>query len=387
MTSSPGIVCVNADGARAVFIPADDLTTLREMAGEILDDPRCAGPVPPLTALDELRNAVERATATPTTPLSLSEPVGKWLELLHDQADIKVALHEEGRLRIRLRCTACGKERLINPTREAQRAAQRAKKRKARRLSSTVESVTGFDLSHPYLSMARIFLNRVGSQQPSDDDEEETWVCERCDGVDFEIAPVVFCPGCRELRDENVLVTCPACRFSFLGTVREQTPWTDLRTARRNLNAALLAAHKSAFENGLWAGQFQALVDSLSGDEQPIAMCRCARPGELGRYVALLFTTAGLTWARESAFSATTSGTVPWPDVTGIEDPDTTNNRVTFESGLKLVLKAGDPVVFNDFRGSGVRLADRECTFDAAGVRELARGLWEENRRPRTMPR
>lgn len=96
MTSSPGIVCVNADGARAVFIPADDLTTLREMAGEILDDPRCAGPVPPLTALDELRNAVERATATPTTPLSLSEPVGKWLELLHDQADIKVALTRKG---------------------------------------------------------------------------------------------------------------------------------------------------------------------------------------------------------------------------------------------------------------------------------------------------
>jgi hypothetical protein len=110
------------------------------------------------------------------------------------------------------------------------------------------------------------------------------------------------------------------------------------------------------FENGLWPNQLQALVDAIEAEDRPLVMCRCGRPGESGRYLALLLTSEQLVWAWESPLSGTKSGRVHWRDVRTIHELGTP--AYPQYRGFRLECDDVDPVAVVNFRGTGVSFAD-----------------------------
>lgn len=190
---------------------------------------------------------------------------------------------------------------------------------------------------------------------------------------------MTFCPGCRALRDESILLTCPDCGFDFLGRLDENELWVPPGKAAGEAalagNVAALEEQAAGFENSLWPGQRQALLAALRQDERLCALCRCGLPGQVGRYVALLFTTQQLVWARESPVTAAESGAVPWSDVLAVESYNAAgppNDR-----GIRLGLRAGTSLVFNDFRGQGRTFGTDPASFTVESIYAMAHALWQ----------
>lgn len=145
--------------------------------------------------------------------------------------------------------------------------------------------------------------------------------------------------------------------------------WWCLLVVKR----AVFNQRAGRFENGLWAGQKKWLMEHFTRDEKLLGMCRCGFPGQIGRYVALLFTTERIAWARQSPVSSTSWATVPWREVGDVTNPSTTDKP--YDNGLRVTLDDGTVYTFNDFRGSGVDLGDRALDYDADSIRHLAERL------------
>ena len=156
-----------------------------------------------------------------------------------------------------------------------------------------------------------------------------------------------------------MLLRCPECEFEFLARRGGEPLWISTPDAMaqydRARHRAILGRRAKDFENGLWPNQLQALVDALDAPDEPLVMCRCGRPGETGRYMALLFTTEHLVWAWESPLSGTKHGKLHWRDVRTIQalgTPASPQHR-----GFR-VEGEGDVVAVVNFRGSGVSFTD-----------------------------
>ncbi|MER7367747.1 hypothetical protein [Nonomuraea wenchangensis] len=361
------------DTGQSLFLDAGGVTALREAAQEILAAPTSAGEPPDPAALQELAGLLDGAEEC----LAVPPDAGAWIGIIREREEIRRGLREQGRLRVRYRCRVCDLTLLVDPEREARKAAATDAATLSRQGGSVVRTAAAFDDDDPgqavFLAIVQAFQEGLKEQEAKE--HGLTRVCTACDSTDFEtVGLTAFCPGCRAPRAENLLLTCPDCGYDFRSLAAEGSGWQSAAEARRARNVARLGAAAAEFEKGLRDSMRDALAGALTGDEELIALCRCARPGEFGRYVALLFTSARLAWVRESWVSDLTSGEVRWADVTAVENPGA-ESKAEFESGLKLTTAHGDPEVFDDFRGKGVRLGELEVAFDGEGVRRLARLL------------
>jgi hypothetical protein len=210
--------------------------------------------------------------------------------------------------------------------------------------------------------------------------EQGDRICDKCKGSRLD-PPILatFCRKCHELRDENVLVKCPKCNFDFLSLERENL-WEGIEAATQkfelNVNLALLKEAISEFEDGLYRGQARALVEAISAEEILLGMCRCAWSTELGRHVALLFTSKKLVWSWETPISAADSGMVDWRDVRRVQNYN--DMGVPAFCGFQLDLRTGRSVRFTGFLGTGIRLSERTVNFSLHGIRELVTALAAE---------
>lgn len=369
---SGGVVLLSADQGRAVFLTGADLTMLEETLDVILNRPTVAGEPPDLDGLERLARAVELARED-NAPTVLSAIEESGLELIKNQAAIRANLP----MRIRRTCRECGHEQIVNPARQARTAPQPQPQAGGSNagVDTVATSMSLLSEGHPFLATLNLFSggSAAGTSEPQQP------VCGRCDGEDFGSDVVTICPGCRAFRDESILLACPECAFDFLSRRADDEFWVPPSQAAADAalaaNVALLKETAAGFENNLWSGQLQALVATLRPDEQLFGMCRCGLPNQVGRYVALLLTSRQLAWARESPMSNATSGTVLWPDVLAIHPFPGTG--APNERGIHLEIRNSPPLVFNNFRGRGIRFGAEQTVFTADSVHAMVHQLWQ----------
>ncbi len=367
MTAFGGVVLVGADQDKAVFLASTDLTMLEQTLDAIVRRPTVAGETPDLTGLERLAQAIELAREDSTaTILSPIEEAG--LELVKNQAALRAGLP----VRIRHTCRACGHAQITNPA----RSPSPAPASNSGFGDAVAESIDLLSDGHPILATLNLFVS--GSASEGDAPKQPQLVCGLCDGEEFSSAFVTVCLGCRAIRDESILFTCPECEFDYLSRTTGDEFWVSPERAAADAalarNVALLQEKAAGFENNLWPGQLRALTGMLRADEQLVGMCRCGLPGEVGRYVALLLTSQQLVWVRESARSAVTGGNVAWPDVRDVRPYLGTGS--TTDKGVQLSTGDGAPLVFNDFRGKGVTFDVEPEGFTVESVYLTVNRLW-----------
>ncbi|MEQ4721035.1 hypothetical protein [Nonomuraea sp. B19D2] len=378
MTESVGAVYLTAAQDRAVFMTGGELAVLGETLDKLQARPAVAGPPLEVEALTRLSRTVNLGQNGPSAPVVvLSAGEQRWLELVRCQEAIRQTLP----LRLRQVCTACGSDRILDPARRAKTAKKADATRTEPSGQSLMHSAELFNDDHPFLAVLNLLLNVDWSEEPAAEEQEP---CDRCDGDEFDRTPITFCPECRALRDESVLVRCSECGFDFLDGATADPLWTPVADAMARRNHATLRSRAGEFENALWPGQLEALVGAVGGDEQLVAMCRCARPGEIGRYVALLLTTEQLVWARESAFSEVKSGKVRWADMRAVREHGDQGDK--YEWGVEVETADGPPLAFTDFRGVGVGLGDAPPEFTADHLLRFMADL-HRDRKPLTAKR
>jgi len=332
-----------------VFLTGGDLEILRSMLDVLQARPTVAGPPLDVESVRRLARAVDFDGDAPSSPIVLSEGEQRCLELMRDQAVIRDKLPT----RVRQTCKACGDERIINPARLA-RAADEAKANASGKALLASAQLLGE--GHPVLATLNLLTGLGSGGGP----EEKPPICPRCEGDEYDHTPITFCPGCRAVRDESVLLRCPECEFEFLARRGDEPLWISTPDAvaqyDRARNQAALRRRAKDFENGLWPNQLQALVDAVDAGDRPLVMCRCGRPGEVGRYLALLLTTDHMVWAWESPLSGAKSGKLHWRDVRTIVELGTPANAQ--HRGFRLECTEGDPMAMVNFRGVGVGFDD-----------------------------
>lgn len=357
MEQTSGLV-ITADADRGAYLPADGVAAFRELLSHVLQRPSVAGPALDLDPFERLAAAL---AAGPEITIGSAE--ADILTLLSDQ----VALREKLPLRIRPTCAACGlaAEKLVNPTKpKAGRSGQ---------ISDAIISTVDMAVEHPVLAVVRL-MGGVGKLRAGT--IEDIAVCERCDGVEFDAPTVTFCPACRALRAESILLTCPDCQTDFRPPAQRPAFWTTVAQARARLrmeaHRARLETASTQVENSLYAGQKQFLVDALIPDEEPLGLFRCGRPSDTMRGVAVLVTTKQLVWAYELMTSKTTGAALAWADVVGVRE---TGPRTLV--ALEFHVAGAPPLILNRIKGTGVQLGARLMDFSTTGLHRLACELAE----------
>lgn len=358
---APGLVLASTDRSRAVYLNPAEAKALHDAVKVVMDRPTVAGPDLDATGWERLGRAldlVHEPAETRPAPIVLTPGEEAAYELLRRQLVIRANVP----LRIRRTCVDCGQERIDNPARADKPDAQSGPS-----VSSLVESGLLATDGHPILAAMNLLGGIVAA---GDQTRTSRDVCGRCDGDHFDSEVVTFCPGCRALRTESVLLTCTDCGFDFTTKAQQTQSWGDPDEATATLvritNTKTLKTASKTFENALWPGQIAAFIEALGPQDKLLAMCRCALPGQVGRYVALLVTDRRLIWSRESPISSATGGSLLWTEVAevrafGVDQPPT-------ERGFEVVPVDGPPVAFKDFRGQGLSLDDRQRGFTAADM-------------------
>jgi hypothetical protein len=373
MSEIVGAVYLTAARDRAVFLAGGDLDILRDLLDMLQARPTAAGPPLDVEAVARLSRAVDLDEDDDRLmpEIVLSDGEQQCLELLCDQ----LVIREKLPLRIRQACTACGDERITNPARQAEKPDAARLKVSGQSLLNSAKLLSD---GHPFLAALSFLVDLDSTDSPTPDQKS---VCTRCDGDEFTTVPVTFCPGCRAVRDESVLIRCPECDFDFNSRGTADPLWTSLPVAvqQHNLarNQATLRAWIGKFENGIWPGQSKALMDAVGPDDRLLAMCRCGLPGEVGRYVALLITTEQLVWAWKSPISDLKSGTAYWRDVRQVREQGNKNARPNW--GVRIEVASGKPVVLTDFRGTGLSAGEPPLVFTADTILRLMTGLHQQS--------
>jgi hypothetical protein len=365
----PGLVLAAPDRTRAVYLTPAEADTLHDAVKAATDRPTVAGPPPDLAAWERLGRAlslVHEPLRERPDPVVLSDGERDAFDHVRRQLAIRGALP----LRVRHTCVDCGRERIVNPARP--KPTPPPSGRSGPSGAVVAESAQLFSEGHPFLA-ALSFLGGMGGGDSAAKEAGDD-ACDRCDGDRFDSEVITFCPGCRAIRAESILLSCPDCGFDFGTRAGAADVWTDLAGASAKMALARTVAglidQVGTFENGLWPGQQAALIEALGPEDELLAMCRCALPGQMGRYVALLITDRQLVWSRQSAVSGTTGGSLQWTDATAVREYG--KDLPATERGVEIVPASGPSLVFKDFRGTGVSLDGQRRTFMAPDLYQLA---------------
>lgn len=369
MTEPVGIVLLTEAGDRGVFVRPVEIEAFRELIALILDTPTVAGPplIPgPLADLaDKLAVPLASGAGSPTE-IRLSPVDVECLTLLRHQ----IAIRQRLPLRIRRTCTTCGNTKIVNPN--------LVKKSNNGELLGTAADAAidtmGMVADGHYI---RAVIKVMGTASSIAGKTKEAGpVCEECEGQEFATPAVTYCPNCKKLRTETILLECPDCGADFVNPDERLGPWRPAELAladfRQIANIALFERYAPRFEKALYAGQKKALAEALTGDDELLCMCRCGRPGESLRAVALLLTTNQLIWARQLAAGDVTSGTIRWLAITRIGKlPPVKDHGQT----LEIETADGTRLALNGFKGVGTSFHDYSNAFTAESIANLISGL------------
>src|SRR3954469_23622891 len=151
-----------------------------------------------MPALRGVLAVIQPALSTPEgvdVQLELSDSERSIVELFHAQVWIRNGLP----VRISHECPTCGAKTLSN--RDYDALLERNRKMSA--LSGLGLAVTG--TVTPFFMVGRLLQLRK---------TDPDFVCPRCKGLDSLDSPVTFCPACKSLREEAVLLRCD-CGHDF----------------------------------------------------------------------------------------------------------------------------------------------------------------------------
>lgn len=348
---------------RAAFLRPVEVDAFRDLIALMLRTRTVAGPalIPePLAALGHKLDIAAAADPRLRADITLTPVDEECLTLLRHQ----IALRERLPLRVQRSCVTCGKTKILNPN--------LVKKSKAPGLlgetaGAAIETVGMLADGH-YIRAVLKVMGTAGVI--ADKTKEDIPTCEDCQGQEFDTPAVTYCPNCKKLRAETILLECPDCGADFVDGNEQFDSWLPIAQAEADFklvtNAALFGAAASRFEKGLYGGQKQALTHALTGDDDLLCMCRCGRPGETLRSVALLLTTRQLIWARQLVAGDLSSGAVPWSHVARI-------TTMGFGGAMTIEVETHDGrrLSFTAFRGVGVGFDDHGYGFTGDAMAHL----------------
>jgi hypothetical protein len=349
---SSGLV-IAAEGDRAAYLPADDVIAFRELVSHVLRRPSVAGPPLDRASFENLASTLESGVEA-----AVGSAEAEALTLLRDQ----IALRETLPLRIRPTCSACGLagEKLVNPS--------KPKPGRTGEISDTIISTVDMAVDHPVLAVVRL-MGGVGKLRAGA--ASDIPVCERCDGVEFDSVTVTFCPACRAMREESILLVCPDCQAAFRPPAKRPSLWLSVDEARARW---MLETHRARFEagardveNGLYADQKQFLLNAMIPDDEPLGLLRCGRPGDTIRGVVVLITTRQLVSAYQLMTSKITGSVLTWDEVVGVREMGARGQQ-----SLEIHLPDRPALILNRIKGNGVRLGSRAIDFSSSGLHQLA---------------
>jgi hypothetical protein len=159
-----------------------------------------------------LEGDLETRTAMSTTRrVSLDPESVPVLSFLYQQAKLREVLP----IRIRMVCTTCRLEKVVNPD----FARMRERSRRTKALTGSVGAVFGSHHVSPYILVGKLI--QVKKTDPD-------FVCARCQGMDADQTMITFCAQCGDRRSETVLRKCPKCDFDFRTLIPKASLWRDL---------------------------------------------------------------------------------------------------------------------------------------------------------------
>jgi hypothetical protein len=236
-----------------------------------------------------------------------------------------------------------GRQKIVNPARPKATATEKA--------GDVANAIVGFaNLAADALGGFLQIMGSKGSKHTT------AMLCDYCEGFEFDFPAVTFCPACKALRTESVLVTCPDCQADFsaadakpvwarLADVRDVARLNDLRQA---IDAACgrLA--------GVYAEQQQALLAGLTAADEPRCLFRSSRPGDPTRSTVLLATSRQLTFVKETIAGKATADQIAWVAVVAVRHfvPPKAGRLVT----IQLETASGPPLVFSRIGEAGQNL-------------------------------
>jgi len=242
VTEQPGVVFA-VDDDRAMYVTLADLDAYRNLAEAFGQVPTVAGPPLDLAVLERLRDALAAAKSDvqPAQGHRLSPAEAEYLGLLQLQGTLRATLP----LRLHRTCVACGTKKIINPARPKASGTE-----KASNVASVISGLATL-ADDPVSGFVDIMKGMGGAQTT-------TALCDYCEGFEFELPAVTFCPACKALRTEAVLITCPDCRADF-AAAEPARDWVPLARARDSARQAdirqLVAAACGRLSGGVYTEQ------------------------------------------------------------------------------------------------------------------------------------
>jgi len=305
VTEQPGVVFA-VDDDRAMYVTLADLDAYRNLAEAFGQVPTVAGPPLDLAVLERLRDALAAAKSDvqPAQGHRLSPAEAEYLGLLQLQGTLRATLP----LRLHRTCVACGTKKIINPARPKASGTE-----KASNVASVISGLATL-ADDPVSGFVDIMKGMGGAQTT-------TALCDYCEGFEFELPAVTFCPACKALRTEAVLITCPDCRADF-AAAEPARDWVPLARARDSARQAdirqLVAAACGRLSGGVYTEQQGKLLAALTAADEPRCLFRSSRPGDSTRSTVLLATARQLVFARETMAGKATVDSVLWTEVTAV---------------------------------------------------------------------
>lgn len=363
MAEPVGVVLLAESGEHGAFVRPVEIEAFRDLIVLMLRKPTVAGPplIPgPLEALAAKLAAPFVGEPGRPAVIRLSPVDLECLTLLRHQ----IALRERLPLRIQRTCVTCGNTKIVNPN--------LVKKSNNGEILGTAANAAvdtiGMVADGHYVRAVFKVMGTAGTIAGKV--KEAGPVCEECEGQEFATPAVTYCPHCKKLRPETILLECPDCGADFVDATDEVDPWLSADRAfaesRRTAILDVFEQHAGAFEKGFYAGQKRALTGALTGDDELLCLCRCARPGETLRAVALLLTSRQLIWSRQLVGGDVTSDAVPWTAVSRIDTVPSRDGPV-----LEVQTSTGERLSFTGFKGAGIGFGGRMYAFTAAAIARL----------------
>ena len=352
------VFCV--DSERAAFVAFAEIDAYDSLAQAFGRVPTVAGPPLDLATLEDLRNVLVVARGMVPQPPGghpLTPEQASYLDLLSIQSALRARLP----LRLHRTCTACGTKKIINPARPKATTAEKA--------GDVANAIVGLaNLAQDPLGGFLDIMGGMGSKQSAG-----AVLCEHCEGFEFELPAITFCPSCKALRTESVLVTCPDCRTDF-AVADAQPRWVPLADAqdaarltdlRRRVGAAC-----GRLTNGVYPEQQRALLATLVPADEPRCLFRSSRPGDSTRSTVLMATSRQLVFVRETMAGKAISDRINWTDVIAVRHyavPKTGRDTT-----IQLDTVAGTPLLFSRIGEPSQNLAADGILDSSTVARELA---------------